>query len=549
MITRKAAALGLAVGWTLGSLALAACGDGGGDATGTDAADAATSGDTSGADASGDVPPATGPVNLGLTLAVDRTEGAFGGQFVFTAKVSSPSDAAREVTGIEVVVRDSLRLGLLTATPAGGRYDAGANRWTIDSLAPRASAELTVIAIPGDVGTHNLELEIKASDADDPDPSDDKAKVQVDVLPSGGGVDLGVTLATSVTEVTEVPAPFDLTLTVTNDSDTAAGEVLVRLNLPQTGLSFTGLSGDGAYDDKAGLWTLPLLPPGATATATLSYQATLAGDWKITAAVSSAKPDKNPANNNTSVSLSAPAVDLTLSLSASPDTFDAVPATLELTVGVANAGPGEATDVVVALDLPQAGLTYQSLAGDGAYDATAGEVTFDAIPGGGSAQAVLTIEVGDSGAWTVQGTATSPQPEDGPLDNTTQVSFSAQSEADIALTVFSVDVTTLPATPGTFNLTINLANGGPDDATSVDVVMLGLATMGLEVTATSGDGTYDANTGKWIIGELAKDATVGTVLTVEASEAGSYTFDAIAGAALPDPDATNNTGSVTVTAP
>jgi len=88
--------------------------------------------------------------------------------------------------------------------------------------------------------------------------------------------------------------------------------------------------------------------------------------------------------------------------------------------------------------------------------------------------------------------------------------------------------------------TITLTNRGPGDATGV--VVTDILPAGVTFKSASADqGAYDAGTGEWTVGDVAKDATVKLVILSEAVGCGDYVNTAeVTAADQDDADSTPN---------
>ncbi len=155
------------------------------------------------------------------------------------------------------------------------------------------------------------------------------------------------------------------TITVTNNTGKDLTDVQVTDKLPDA-LDFVSASPDGQYNATTGLWTIPSLAAGASAT--LTIKATVkdaSGDTiRNTAAITGAKSGSealpggsgNTSTSDVTVDDSAPDLSITKTTDAENvkvgDTF-------EYTITVENKGSGSASNVVVKDILPD-GLEYVS---------------------------------------------------------------------------------------------------------------------------------------------------------------------------------------------
>ena len=125
-----------------------------------------------------------------------------------------------------------------------------------------------------------------------------------------------------------------------------------------------------------------------------------------------------------------------------------------------------------------------------------------------------------------------------------EVSSPTGTEADLQIS--SVVDNTSPAIDSTVTYTISAKNLGSNDAQAVIVTDSLPAGLTL-VASTPATGSYDAQTGKWLIGDLSKNAT--TVLTIKAKVVsfGSIVNKAKISGKVTDNNAKNDSSLTTVT--
>ncbi|MDD5265298.1 MAG: lamin tail domain-containing protein, partial [Candidatus Bipolaricaulis sp.] len=222
--------------------------------------------------------------------------------------------------------------------------------------------------------------------------------------------------------------------------------------------------------------------------------------------------------------------------------------TIVYTIVVTNHGPSDATDAVLRDILPT-GLLYAADDGAGAYSTSTNLWTIGALAVGESRtlHITATVAVGTLG-WTIVNTAEITvslpfDPNDGNNRDTAELKVIA---ADLSVDK-SASKTTL--TEGEeFVYTITVTNLGPDIATGVELT--DILPLGITYVSDDGLGTYDRNSGVWIVGSLVvqasatlhitafpSDGTVGLTVTNEAEVTRSDQYD---------PDDSNNRDSVDV---
>ena len=108
---------------------------------------------------------------------------------------------------------------------------------------------------------------------------------------------------------------------------------------------------------------------------------------------------------------------------------------LTFNVIVANQGPSPATGVQVT-EVLSAGLAFESAApSQGSYDTATGLWTVGSIANAGSAGLTITARVTQAGTVTNTASVTaSDQPDPDPADNTSTVTLTTETIADLAIT-------------------------------------------------------------------------------------------------------------------
>jgi uncharacterized repeat protein (TIGR01451 family) len=221
--------------------------------------------------------------------------------------------------------------------------------------------------------------------------------------------------------------------------------------------------------------------------------------------------------------------------------------TVTFTVTVTNNGPGAATGVLVNDSLPS-GLTYVSDDGGGAYSPGLGVWTVGALANGGSATLHIVATVDTTTAVTNVASIGGSSPLDpNPANDRAQVTVSAPSSADLAVTLTAGSPTVLVG--GSVTYTLKVTNNGNDTAYGLNVNDVFPAYPALHATSfTASRGSFNSSTGLWNLASLGKGAMATLAITVTAPNiAGPLTNNGTAGSGQADPNSANNTASATVT--
>ncbi len=306
--------------------------------------------------------------------------------------------------------------------------------------------------------------------------------------------------------------------------------------------------------------------PGGSTNVTVTFDSTglAPGTYQANLCIYSNDPDLPTGDNGTGlvvvpVTLNVKGADLELTKTvdnATPLLGQNVTFTITVTE---TKGVYDATGVEVT-DLLPAGLTYVShTASQGTYDPGTGVWNVGTIPAGGSATLDIVAQVAVTGAITNEAEVTAVNeadpdstPGDGMGDDYASVTLNASPAADLSVDKTVDDATPLLGQNVTFTVTVN--NGGPSDATGVEVT--DLLPAGLTyVSHTASQGTYDPGTGVWNVGTIPVGGSATLDIVAQVAVTGAITNEAeVTAVNEADPDSTPGDGmgddyaSVTVNA-
>jgi uncharacterized repeat protein (TIGR01451 family) len=327
--------------------------------------------------------------------------------------------------------------------------------------------------------------------------------------PAGESADLSITKTDDADPVT---AGTDLTYTISvaNAGPDDATNVVVTDPLP-AGAAFVSATGGGTESGGTVTWNLGTVANGGSTdvTVTVLVDQSQTAALSNTASVTSDVPDPDGSNDsateNTTVTADAAltVVKSTTATTVSPG------AQVEYTISVSNAGPSDATNVVVTDALP-AGTTFVSATGGGTE--STGTVTWavGALANGGSTAFTITLQINTDATGDIQNTAvvTSDTSDPDSSDDTSSVGINVdpvggrQTDVGVRKTADHSSV----SDGDTVDYTISVTNNGPATATGVvvgDELPSGLIYEG----STATKGTYQASTSRWQIGTLAVGET------------------------------------------
>ncbi|MFO7652392.1 MAG: DUF11 domain-containing protein [Candidatus Krumholzibacteriia bacterium] len=370
--------------------------------------------------------------DLALTKTASPASVDEGGQITYTVTVRN--DGPQTATTIFVADDLPSEVNYTSSSVTRGVFDPAAGRWAIGSLAIGASATLT-IDVTARSGTSGQTIENTASvvalDQADDNPSNDSDAASVLV----NTVDL------RLAKTVDVLAPAEGQLityevVVTNEGPGAATGVAVEDDLPG-GVTYESASPSrGSYSGVTGAWSVGSLAADASATLLLrsTVDAGTAGTTITNAASVAALDQLDPDSSNDSAAVAIVPVLLRADLVVGKSVDDPRPEEddkLEYTVTVRNAGPHDATGVVVTDRLPE-GVSYaRHSATRGTYDRATGVWDVGSLENGAEVELTLhtVVEDGTEGQTiTNTATATGDQPDPNPENNSASVDILVEDD-------------------------------------------------------------------------------------------------------------------------
>lgn len=243
------------------------------------------------------------------------------------------------------------------------------------------------------------------------------------------GADLVFDKIASVGSVAQ-GATFNYTLSVFNHGPGTADNVVVTDVLPASVGHVFSIATQGGCGEFTGTVTCNLgdLAAGGSAFVSVTVQANVAGTVDNTASVASTSPDPNTANNSktTSVTILNANADLSIQKTSAQSTV-LVGNNLTYNLVVANAGPNNATGVVVTDTLPVSTSFVSAGATQGSCSFAAPTVTCNlgAIPNGGFASITLVVKVNAGGSIVNGASVDGDQPDPTPGNASSSTSVTA----------------------------------------------------------------------------------------------------------------------------
>jgi uncharacterized repeat protein (TIGR01451 family) len=392
---------------------------------------------------------------------------------------------------------------------------------------------------------------VTAAGSADPNLGNESATATTDVL---AFADLSATKADSPDPVT-VGNTLTYTITLTNAGPSSAASASLADTLP-AGTTFLSLATPAGWScttppvGSAGSvsCTIPSVAPGnAVFTLKVKVDLTVPPGTVLTnnAIAASSTGDPNPGNETgTATTTVGGSANVGVTMTVDNPTPGAG-TNVTFTITVTNAGPSAATAVQVTDKLPTRLTFVSATPSQGSYDPASGIWTVGGIASGGShtmslvATVTTTDTVVNEAGKTAQG-----EPDPDGSNNVAVVDLNGLTEADVQL-VKTVD-NSEPVVGANVTFTVKVTNGGPEDATGVEVTDLLPATLTF-VSATPSQGTYTPGSGLWTVGSITvgQTATLDIVATVNAPGAITNTATKTA-QTNPDYITGNDTASATL---
>ncbi|MBD3378830.1 DUF11 domain-containing protein, partial [candidate division KSB1 bacterium] len=341
------------------------------------------------------------------------------------------------------------------------------------------------------------------------------------------------------------------TISVTNAGPDDASNVVITDNIPS---NWTYIShnenGWGTFNHNTGIWTIGSgIPAAQTAelTLVLRLDSMDPGDpfYNCAEVTASNLTDPNPNNNRDCAPDDVDGyADLQMQKTVNPSAID-VGGTATFTVTVTNAGPDDASNIVISDALPS-GLTYGTInPSAGSWDGTAEEWTIPTLAVGASATLTIPVTAPDAGQYTNIASVTSstehdPDPSDDSASATLTVSA---NDADIEVSKSASASEVNVNDPVTFTVTVH--NFGPETATNIEI--RDYMPSGIEVTSTNPTVTFAAGETVWTIPSLAPGGDATLTINGVARVPGMWSNIAVLeGLDQNDPNSSNDSDAATV---
>jgi len=331
-----------------------------------------------------------------------------GGNLDLTAKATNAGpDSA---TGVHI--KFALPSDMSFAAGTGCVLSSGLVDCPAGTLKANESTSRTVTFIPTQLGNTSITASVSANEASPNSPGLQDTQV-VTVNPAA---DLAMALTGSPASV-GTGSVLTLTARISNNGPSPASGVTASVNLP-AGMGYSSSTGCVATGSAVNC-AIGSVASGASVSRSILVVPNVEGTATITGAVSSPTSDPTPANNQASLTVPVTAVDLSLTLGATPSIVVSG-SQLVLTATVTNSGTSTATGVFFDLSLPT-GTSFVSGPGCSASGNTVTCSVGDLASGISSAPRSIVLIPKVAGTVSIVATVDADQSDSNAADNQASV--------------------------------------------------------------------------------------------------------------------------------
>ncbi|MBP6209668.1 MAG: DUF11 domain-containing protein [Anaerolineales bacterium] len=346
----------------------------------------------------------------------------------------------------------------------------------------------------------------------------DASSNPINGTPRNSQIDLSLSLKTK--SISGITPPFNVTYTLilTNLGFGTATAIDITDNFPSlagSGVTYSShAASSGTYNNGTGVWSVPSLAYGSSATLDITVATTAASLVTYSAQITaSGQSDPVTSNNSDTTKIGLPLLNISnLVSNPTPNIGSNVVFTLSVTNPSATIS---ASNVLVDALLPS-GLTYVSDNSGGSYNGTTGLWNIGNLAIGGSATISITATVSSNGVKNFVVDVSSIEFANNSATSTVNP-FGGLSDLSLIQTL-----TKSPTAVGQVIFTLTITNSGPYDATNVEV--RDLLPSGVTYVSDNGGGFYNRTTGIWSVGTLPTASPTKTLtITARVNPSGTMT--------------------------
>lgn len=358
------------------------------------------------------------------------------------------------------------------------------------------------------------------------------------------GIDLEMEIVASNTEP-DIGEVVTFTVNMSNFGDVDATNVVVEYFVPSGYNGITAINNSGSVDGSQKITWFGFDVPVGSNTVALSFNATVLtptgtnGEYTHVAEViyadqidedSTANNDDGDQSEDDEDNIDAAPVQADLSLVTSVVGGNLSPnvgSQISFEISVSNNGPHDAENVQVE-DQLLSGFTFDSYsATTGTYDPLTGIWQVGAVGNATTETLTIVVDINASGNYTNTAQIIASDAFD--IDSTPNNNIPTEDDQDeIILTpvpVIDLSLTKTidkspPLVSDNVRFTLTVANDGPSEATSVEV--LDLLPSGYTYVSDDGGGAYDEVTGVWNVGSVASGDSTSLSILCNVNASGDY---------------------------
>ena len=441
-------------------------------------------------------------------------------------------------TAEDVKVKDILPEGVIITKiddSAAGRFDNGTRTWEIGELKvnePVSLVLVTKVLTEGNitnivvVNTTTYEYNKTNNEANNTTVANPICDLSISKIVSSDTVYLNDSVV--------------WTIEVINHGPSVAKNVVVNDTLPQGLVLINAIPSIGNYSN--GIWTIGDLDINTPVSLVLITQASKAGNITNIAVVNTTTNETDKSNNIANNTTEVQVCDLEIiKLVSSKKAF--VGDELIWTIIVINHGPSAAYDVEVLEDIPNSLRLIDAIASKGTYNKDTNIWTIGKLERDSRETLVIITEVLSVGNITNPVEVTTTTPDSNKTNN--KANNTTEAFAIVDLVVIKSSDKDKYHVNDTIHWTITVFNRGPCDAH--DVLATDVLPSGVEfISYNASKGSYDVESGKWTIGDLANGESVTLDLYCVALKEGIITNEVKVTCNETDSDLSNNHDNSTV---
>jgi len=423
--------------------------------------------------------------------------------------------------------------------------------WTVSKLA--AGENLTIEVVCTAVGSGDLTNTVNVTCDENKTNTTGGTPIHVSDL-----VDVAIELSVDKTNP-NINDEVIITLKVRNNGPSDATGIVGKLNrdflnglriisIDSDEIKFaTGLLGYSLSDvlkvNENGEFSIDLLNANQEVSATIKAAVIRDGNITVDGTVSSSEDDSDLTNNYDEITM---VVHSLVDLSVTKTVSNAAPTVgdvIEYVITVVNAGPSNATGVVVNEKLPD-GVVFISDDSSGAYNRNTGVWTVGSINANETRTLTIKVLTDKVGQITNNVDVVSNEDNTNKSGSKTNVTIDVQPVPKVDLEVIITSNTTKTDLGDLVEFTITVVNRGTADATGVTVK--DLLPDGLQYTSDDGNGAYNPGNGIWTVGNLNSGDIKVLHIIAKTTKAGNITNTVLVDCSQEILDANSTVASVTV---